>query len=301
MGMSGIKGVTAGALVVAWVGCMVVAAAVLLQREMRQAAAPVAVAAAAASGPQAMLPPIRMLQLRAASAHAMAFLQEAMKHPTAGGYYHLLRAIDECALHAEMRGRATGNPAGATSATPPPKGDPQLTMRRQRALDEGRHFCEGLAATARVDLNAAQLAIDGLRLGDPLLQLAQRAAGTADKRLVLVAAMDLADPLFLFAEADKLFTRSADGKLYFDGQWREDDLAPIALQLAACDMGYPCDHTLALLRDLCAFEAQCFDTYTTLVATRRGPTAKATLNAMRHTMWRAFDKKDPSPFLPPAS
>lgn len=288
------RNIRAAALVVVWVGCIVAAAAVLLQRERRQAVPP----APAASAPPAKPPrPVNMLQLRAASPSALAFLQEAMKHPESGGYYHLLRAIDDCAQHATARRQTLGG----KGLTAPPKADPQLMMRRQRAFDEASRFCEGMAPSARTDLDAAQLAREGHRLGDPLLRLARVAADARDKRQVVEAAMALADPLFLFAEAGSLFTRDAQGRLYFDGSWRDDGLAPLALQLTACDLGFPCDHTLSMLRDRCAFEAECFDAYATVLAQGRGLAAMAAISAMRHTLWRAFDRKDPSPFLPPAS
>jgi hypothetical protein len=288
------KGIKTAAWAVAGTGIVLVAA-VLLQREIRRRAPPPPPAAGAA--PAVAPRPVKLLQLRAASPNAMAFIQEAMKHPQSGGYYHLLKAIDDCARHAAARQRTVGD-KGLTAS---PKSDPQLMMRRQRALDEASRFCEGLAPSARTDLDTAQLARDGRRLGDPLLQLAATASDAQDKRPVVQAAMELADPLFLFSEAGSLFTRNAAGKLYFDGQWRDDGLAPLALQLAACDLGYPCDHTLAMLRDRCAFEAECFDAFATVIAEGRSPAALAALNAMRHTLWRAFDKKDVSPFLPPAS
>lgn len=171
-----------------------------------------------------------------------AFVEQARRHPEAGGISYALAAIAYCNTWEGLRGERTRLEQEATGSSEP------KVHERLLALELAAERCEGFAP-GEVSLEA-MYALYGspAAMHDPIINMQGRlkAARSADERVeVAREVLGMRDPLLL-ASAGRMFDAGPNSGSYIDGsKWGGVSHAAYlsAWSLVPCSFGLNCDHS----------------------------------------------------------
>lgn len=245
--------------------------------------------------------PVALIDTLFTTRDGAAFVDEAVRHPEAGGIYYARHVLSKCKKEAELAG------TGITSS------EAIDAHARGIKLTPRRAVLPGLCATfdsARLDKSRPEdLEARGVAENDMLyaalaaLRKARAMRSHAATQAALQRVLALKNPVLLQLDGLELL-RQKTGVLWFEAQSYpfDDETLLNAMLLVPCDFGLPCGEQHTMVARHCRIMQRCYASLEELIA-REGDAAAegsfARSQVLRRRVTQAIARADAAAFLPP--